>query len=736
MPRPPLLWLALICAGAASAAAGGRIVVSLDGEWEIADSLAADQTPAAWTHHVPVPGLAHLAQPPFPDVDRFDSKEVLWNRFRKGHIPESEFLANIAGVAHQKRNYFWYRRTFRLPARREAAILRINKAQFGTAVWLNGRKIGEHLGCFTAGYFDLTGAANWSAENTLIVRVGAYPGVLPENFPAGTDFEKNLWTPGIYDDVSLLLSDNPLIRTVQVAPHIQPPEIVVQTVIRNTRSTPVSFRLEQKIRTWKENAAVAASKPEHIRLAAGEERTITQTVAVPGAQLWSPEHPFLYVLDTSTSGDSVSTRFGMREFRYDTATRRAWLNGKVIFLRGSNITLHRFFEDPLSGSLPWNDQWVRKLLIDIPKRMNWNAFRFCIGPVPDHWMDIADEAGLLIQNEFFIWTGHPPKDGPYSRHWDADELIRQYKEWMRDNWNHPSQAVWDATNETFDPVFGEKVIPAVRGLDLSHRPWENSYNGPEGPDDPVEDHPYEFGPGDKNTFDMAQLEKNAGSGAPKETPTGHASILNEYGWLWLLRNGAPTELTAKVYERLLGPNASASERLALDAYLLGGLTEFWRAYRKYAAVLHFVYLTGCYPGAYTCDNFQDPVTLTLDPHFADYMREAFKPLGVYIDFWRPTLTAGEQHQFIVMMVNDESEASSGKLALSIEDERGHSVARTEVPFTVAGLGQQTFFLNLDVPAAQGNFLLKAAAYKNGVSEPTLSRRKVRIVPPKPAKEKK
>ena len=47
---------------------------------------------------------------------------------------------------------------FRAPAKREVAILKVNKAQFGTAVWLNGKEIGEHLGCFTAGYFNLTGA--------------------------------------------------------------------------------------------------------------------------------------------------------------------------------------------------------------------------------------------------------------------------------------------------------------------------------------------------------------------------------------------------------------------------------------------------------------------------------------------------------------------------------------------------------------------------------------------------
>ena len=88
---------------------------------------------------------------------------------------------------------------------------------------------------------------------------------------------------------------------------------------------------------------------------------------MPGAELWSPENPFLYELETSTGGDSVFTRFGVREFRFETATKRAYLNGKVYFLRGSNITLHRFFDDPQCRALPWDESWVRKLLIDIPK---------------------------------------------------------------------------------------------------------------------------------------------------------------------------------------------------------------------------------------------------------------------------------------------------------------------------------------------------------------------------------
>lgn len=706
----------------------GRVTISLDGTWEIADSVSATQIPTAFTHQAPVPGLAHSSTPAFKDVDLFDSKELIVNRVSKGSMPRSA-LVDTAGVPHQSRNYFWYRTSFTPTAKRAVAILRINKAQFGTEVWMNGKRVGEHYGCFTAGIFNVTSAINWNGPNELVVRVGAHPAVLPPNVSGGTDFEKNRWTPGIYDSVSIQLSDNPVIETIQVAPQIQTGEITVQTEIRNYGG-PVSFDLKHVVRPWQQSQVLAQPSPRRISLAAEETRTITETVKVPNAKLWSPEDPNLYVLETGTGGDSVSTRFGMREFRFETATKRAYLNGKPYFLRGSNITLHRFFEDPKSGTLPWNEQWTRKLLIDIPKKMNWNSFRFCIGPVPDRWLDIADEAGLLIQNEYFIWIGHNWHGKDYNRTFDADELIGEYREWMRDNWNHPSVAIWDANNETWYPDFANKIIPAVRGLDLSNRPWENSYSGPAGPDDPVEDHPYEHSrmAGGGPDFHMTELESRVARTGNTDPPTAHALILNEYGWLWLNRDGTPTELTKNLYPRLLGPDSTAEQRFALNAYLLAGLTEFWRAHREYAGVLHFVYLTMSDPKGFTCDHFRDIENLKLDPNFEDYMSEAFKPLGVYINFFQPTLKPESTHTFTVMMVNDDSEPVRGKLTLALESEKGETAASQSEPFSVAGLGQQTLFVDLKVPAAAGRFVLKGVAQPEGARHkgPTISRRKVEI----------
>jgi hypothetical protein len=715
--------LATLATPAPSLWATPRTTISLNGKWQIEDSKDDEPIPISWNHVVAVPGLAHSAEPAFPQVDQFDSRMLIQNRVSQGKLPKTAIVYN-AGVSHQDRNWFWYRRTFELSETKSVAILRINKAQFGAAVWLNGARIGDHLPCFTAAVLDVSKAIR-RGTNELIVRVGAHPGVLPATVSGGTDFEKIRWTPGIYDSVSLALSENPVIETVQIAPKIADSSITVQTALRNFGSSPVSFRLAQQVHRWRQSTIVATSAPESIVLASGESKVVLQSIVIPGALLWSPESPNLYTLETSTDGDTVSTRFGMREFRFDTATKRAYLNGRVYFMRGSNITLHRFFEDPLSGTLPWDEAWVRKLLVAIPHEMHWNSFRFCIGPVPDHWLEIADEAGLLIQNEYFVWTGHDWHGPENQVHFDIDEMIREYTEWMRDNWNHPSVVIWDANNETWDPAFGEKIIPAVRGLDLSNRPWENSYNPAEGPGDPVEDHPYEHqvmadgGP----PFSMTTLESSS-SKAPG-APSAHALILNEYGWLWLNRDGSPTELTKNLYPALLGNNSTPEQRLALNAYLLAGLTEYWRAYRQYAAVLHFVYLTASDPAGYTSDHFRDVRKLELHPEFRDYMSNAFAPVGVYLCFWQPSVEPASLQSLQVMLVNDEDREVEGTLTLVLENSKRERVASQSTKFRIGALGQSTLYSDFKFPATTGDFLLRAII-GYGKGESTQSRRYVKI----------
>jgi hypothetical protein len=83
---------------------------------------------------------------------------------------------------------------------------------------------------------------------------------------------------------------------------------------------------------------------------------------------------------------------------------------------------------------------------------------------------------------------------------------------------------------------------------------------------------------------------------------------------------------------------------------LGGETELWRAYRRYAGVLHFVYLTSSDTNGFTSDNFLDLQKLKLEPHFAEAMEQAFKPLGVYLKFWHTAIGVNDARTYDIYMV--------------------------------------------------------------------------------------
>ena len=85
-----------------------RVTLSLNGSWEIADSVSPDAQPTAYTHHVPVPGLAHSATPAFKNVDEFQSRELLSNLMEQGRYSKSDYekLGDAPGISHQERNYF------------------------------------------------------------------------------------------------------------------------------------------------------------------------------------------------------------------------------------------------------------------------------------------------------------------------------------------------------------------------------------------------------------------------------------------------------------------------------------------------------------------------------------------------------------------------------------------------------------------------------------------------------
>ncbi len=452
-------------------------------------------------------------------------------------------------------------------------------------------------------------------------------------------------------------------------------------------------------------------------------------IKLENCHLWTPEDPFLYELNISTPGDNFSTRFGMREFYFDTISRRAMLNGKPYYMRGTNVCIYRFFEDQSRNELPWDKDWVRRLH-ETFKSMHWNSIRYCIGFPPEIWYEIADETGFLIQDEFPVWYLSSKEE--LAPNLKARHLAAEYKQWMEERWNHPCVVIWDAQNETYTEETG-LAIGMVRNLDLSGRPWDNGWSPPQLLSDVIETHPYLF-------QDYQYLPEGAAippegvlkhllsePRKPHNGPDGNnAIIINEYGWLWLNRDGSPTTLTDHIYATLFSECTTPDARFEVYARYLGMLTEFWRAHRQCTGVLHFCglgYSRTEEPRGQTSDHFIDIRNLVLEPNFIKYVKPAFSPVGLMIDKWDITYKPSEEITVPVIIINDTYEEWSDTLTLSLlNDVQPHEKLSAVMKAESLGQSKQEFHIN--IPSEKGKYIIVAELKYN--NEPVRSVREFEV----------
>jgi beta-galactosidase len=667
-----------------------RRTISLDGIWQV-EQGEKESAPKNFTHTVVVPGLIDMAEPRFTEV----------------------------GERSSLREAFWYRRNFRLEGPLPAvAMLKISKAMYGSRVILNGVVLGDLMANFTPGHFDVREALR-SGENEIVVRVGASPESMPKFIPWGWDPEKKLYIPGIVDSVELILSGSPHIARVQVVPNIEDKSVDVHAWVRHA-GVAAAANLHFTVREASTGQVVGEGDCGLSVDGKGSEQTGHATIPLKNCRLWSPDDPFLYNLESRGAADVVETRFGMRTFRFDSTSGRAILNGRPYFMRGTNVTVYRFYEDSQRGDKPWREDWVRRLHKAF-RNMHWNSVRYCVGFPPESWYRIADEEGLLIQDEF------PIGDDGTAEIYNVGELERQFTAWMQQRWNHPSVVIWDACNEALLPETGQ-VIAKVRGLDLSNRPWDNGWATPAKAGDSRELHAYHFSnPG----FRLAGIARDSGSAEwaypPGQRPGQNAVILNEYGFLWLNRDGEPTTLTRRLYQNLLGPHATIAQHLCQNtlgpglataqrrrvyARYLAAETEFWRSHRKCAAVLHFCGLGYSRPDGQTSDHWMDVEKLTWEPEFYNYVRDAFAPVGLMIDAWEETYPAGPR-EFPVVVINDLYGIWKGDVRLRLSRD-GQTVVETSQSCEVEPLGRLTLKLAVDIPAQPGYYQVEAALVGSNV----------------------
>jgi beta-glucuronidase len=336
----------------------------------------------------------------------------------------------------------WYRTTFDFGAKAGARqFLHFGGANYQADVYLNGAKLGRHVGGFTPFEFEVTGKLK-PAGNSLVVKVdnARHADAVPT---VNTDW----WNyGGITRDVTLVETPAVVIRDYRV-----------QLAKGATNRIAASVQLDGA----KGATEIALEIPAAgIKARARTDTNGAATFDLParGLKLWSPEQPQLYDVRISVAGaDSISDRIGFRSV----AVRGTdvLVNGKSTFLRG--ISLHE--ENPVRGGRAYSVEDAR-LLLGWAKELGCNFVRLAHYPHNEHMARVADEMGLLLWEEVPVY---------WTIQWQNPETLanatNQLTELIERDRNRASVIVWSVANET--PVseprtkFLKSLVDSARALD-------------------------------------------------------------------------------------------------------------------------------------------------------------------------------------------------------------------------------------------------------------------------------
>jgi beta-galactosidase len=722
-----LLLITVLLTGEFIHAQEPRTTINLNGIWEFDQTMDAFP-PEKFTRTIPVPGIITMATPAIDDYDKFVR--------RPGKVVASD-QHNLYDLDYTPR-YSWYKKIIMIGKEMQGkeVTISLKKSQYVTQVFVNGIDMGTSMACYTPVEFRCTAAVKWGAENEILIRIGDRVW-LPSEAAGGTDKEKEHYLPGIWDDVKLSFTGDMCVNRLLVLPYVSDKKIQVKALVRNFRSSQIfygdamndSVKLTLVVKEKKSGRELTRFSSKY-NTRRDNLTEIVMDVPLPGFTEWSPEKPFLYdaeVVLTSNSkfSDKINRSFGMRDFSRN--GKFFYLNGNQYMLRGTNITLQRFLEDPDSRDLVWNREWVKKMLIDIPKQLNWNMMRICVGIVPDFWYDLADENGIMFQNEWLYWQNHG---------WN-DQIRKEYTDWVWTDGCHPSIAIWDAINENEDDYIGNILIPELKKLDPT-RVWDAGYmsGNSMAQDEMDEPHPYQ-GPWnvpvkefEMHPYPLGDLNFKPGMILEAEKASS-AQLVNEYGWIWLWRNGTPSKLSLKVYEYYLGTNSTPLQNRELQAYWLQLETEWLRSNTSIAGVLAFCYLANNY--AYTGDWFIDDIKDLKPGLTLAWFKQCFAPAAVFINLtderYMKNATPhnpGSELLFNLAGVNNLKDKISGQLHIKLLDSQGRLTIEKKMEVTLDPLRRTDLIASLDLPEQAGGYLLVAAFTPAGSSHEVVSRRFIRI----------
>lgn len=329
--------------------------------------------------------------------------------------------------------------------------LHFDGANQETSVYVNGKKVGDHVGGYTAFNFEIQDYLHYNnPANEVIVCVNnRYNLDIP---PLTADFT---FFGGIYRQVYLETKEKTYFsddkygssgiyyRTPTV--NDQQADLEIFGRIASPQGKKQKVHLVSKLYDVDNKEVVSATKK--LTLNSLDSFQVTFPI-LRNPILWSPEQPYLYRLVTQILDgkghvlDEYKTNVGFRYFHFD-PTEGFFLNGKSYKLIGASR--HQDYKD-MGNAVPYDIQIadVYKL-----KEMGGNFLRVAHYPQNPAVMDACDRLGILTSVEIPLVNAITE-----SAAFEANSLHMQ-EEMIRQNYNYSSVVIWAHMNEILlRPLFG------------------------------------------------------------------------------------------------------------------------------------------------------------------------------------------------------------------------------------------------------------------------------------------
>ncbi|XCF07491.1 glycoside hydrolase family 2 TIM barrel-domain containing protein [Tamlana crocina] len=357
------------------------------------------------------------------------------NAWKSIEIPHSWNALDATDIVPgYRRSASWYKKELNIHnvVKGHNYHLYFEGANITSEVYVNGKKVGGHIGGYIGFEVDITKVVK-SGANMVFVRVdnGFNPEIIPSQ---KSDF---FIFGGITRDVWLKTTPRENLANLKIlTPKVSKHNAVLKaSVVINGYNKQSGLTTRAVLY----DAAGKKKASEKGNIVGNKSNFSFKSIQNP--ELWHVDSPYLYTLKVEllSNGkviDIVSDRVGFRWFEFKDYGA-FYLNGKRLLLRGT----HRHEEHAGVGAAMTNAQ--HRADMALIKDMGANFVRLAHYPQDPEVYKACDELGLLVWDELPWCRGGVGNDA-----WKANTKT-MLKEIITQNYNHPSIILWSLGNEIY-----------------------------------------------------------------------------------------------------------------------------------------------------------------------------------------------------------------------------------------------------------------------------------------------